>query len=67
MKAADRGVKVRLLMDDPSYKANDPVIAALDAHANVEIGLFNPFTSRRWSRLTSFSISAGSTAACTTS
>ena len=51
MKAAARGVKVRLLIDDPYYKANDPVIAALDAHANVEIRLFNPFTSRRWSRL----------------
>jgi cardiolipin synthase C len=51
MQAADRGVKVRLLIDDPYYKANDPVIAALDAHANVEIRLFNPFTSRRWSRL----------------
>ena len=51
MKAADRGVKVRLLIDDPYYKANDPVIAALDAHANVEIRLFNPFTNRRWSRL----------------
>ena len=51
MNAADRGVKVRLLIDDPYYKANDPVIAALDAHANVEIRLFNPFTSRKWSRL----------------
>src|SRR6476660_4097055 len=51
MKAADRGVKVRLLIDDPYYKANDPVIAALDAHSNVEIRLFNPFTNRRWSRL----------------
>ena len=51
MKAAARGVKVRLLIDDPYYKANDPVIAALDAHADVEIRLFNPFTNRRWSRL----------------
>jgi cardiolipin synthase C len=51
MKAAARGVKVRLLIDDPYYKANDPVIAALDAHPNVEIRLFNPFTNRRWSRI----------------
>ena len=51
MKAAARGVTVRLLIDDPYYKANDPVIAALDAHANVAIRLFNPFTSRKWSRL----------------
>jgi cardiolipin synthase C len=51
MKAADRGVRVRLLIDDPYYKANDSVIAALDAHPNVEIRLFNPFTNRSWSSL----------------
>jgi len=51
MKAADRGVRVRLLVDDPYYKASDPVKAALDAHPNVEIRLFNPTSSRRWSRL----------------
>ena len=51
MKAADRGVRVRLLIDDPYYKASDPVIAALDAHPNVEIRLFNPLTNRSWSAL----------------
>ena len=51
MKAADRGVRVRLLIDDPYYKASDPVIAALDAHPNVEIRLFNPLTNRSWSTL----------------
>ena len=51
MKAADRGVRVQLLVDDPYYKASDPVKAALDAHPNVEIRLFNPATNRRWSRL----------------
>ena len=51
MKAADRGVRVRLLVDDPYYKASDSVKAALDAHPNVEIRLFNPFTNRSWSDL----------------
>ena len=51
MKAADRGVRVRLLVDDPYYKASDPVKAALDAHPNVEIRLFNPLTNRNWSAL----------------
>ncbi len=51
LKAADRGVRVRLLVDDPYYKASDSVIAALDAHPNVEIRLFNPFANRRWSTL----------------
>ena len=51
MKAADRGVRVRLLVDDPFRKASDSVKAALDAHPNVEIRLFNPVTNRRWSAL----------------
>ena len=52
MKAAERGVRVRLLVDDPFYnKASDPVKAALDAHPNVEIRLFNPASNRRWTRL----------------
>jgi len=52
MKAAERGVRVRLLVDDPYYnKASDPVKAALDAHPNVEIRLFNPARSRRFTRL----------------
>jgi putative cardiolipin synthase len=40
-----------LLVDDPYYKPSDQVKAALDAHSNVEIRLFNPTKSRRWSRL----------------
>ena len=51
MKAADRGVRVRLLVDDPFYKSSDFIKACLDAHPNVEIRLFNPFTNRRWSIL----------------
>ncbi len=51
MKAADRGVRVRLLVDDPFLKASDSVKASLDAHPNVEIRLFNPLTNRRWSIL----------------
>jgi putative cardiolipin synthase len=51
MKAADRGVRVRLLVDDPIYKASDCVKASLDAHPKLEIRLFNPLTSRRWSIL----------------
>jgi putative cardiolipin synthase len=51
MKAADRGVKVRLLVDDPFHKSSDSVKAALDAHPNVSIRLFNPLTYRTWSAL----------------
>ena len=51
LKAADRGVRVRLLIDDPYYKTSDSVIAALDAHPNVEIRLFNSLANRGWSAL----------------
>ena len=51
MKAADRGVRVRLLVDDPFYKRSNSIKACLDAHPNVEIRLFNPLTNRRWSIL----------------
>src|SRR3954469_15644463 len=48
MRAATRGVRVRLLVDDPFYKNSDSVKACLDAHPNVEIRLFNPLGNRRW-------------------
>ena len=51
IKAADRGVRARLLVDDAFFKSSDAVKAALDAHPNVEIRLFNPLTNRRWSIL----------------
>lgn len=45
-QAADRGVRVRLLLDDNATSGLDPVIAALNAHPNVAVRLFNPFTIR---------------------
>jgi putative cardiolipin synthase len=56
--AADRGVRVRLLLDDNNTSGLDPVLAALDGHPNIEVRLFNPFLPRapRWlSYLTDFS------------
>src|SRR5262249_28360920 len=49
--AADRGVRVRLLLDDNDTKGLDATIAALAAHANIEVRLFNPLVNRRarWS------------------
>ncbi|MCU9849028.1 phospholipase D family protein [Defluviimonas sp. WL0024] len=44
--AADRGVRVRLLVDDNGTPALDPELAALDAHPNAEVRIFNPFTLR---------------------
>ena len=45
-KAAGRGVRVRLLLDDMNTAGLDPVIAALDAHPNIEVRLYNPFAHR---------------------
>jgi putative cardiolipin synthase len=56
--AADRGVRVRLLLDDNNTEGLDPVLAALDGHPNIEVRLFNPFVPRapRWlGYLTDFS------------
>jgi putative cardiolipin synthase len=42
-KAADRGVRVRLLIDDIDQEGRDTGMAVLDAHPNIEVRLFNPF------------------------
>jgi cardiolipin synthase C len=45
--AANRGVRVRLLLDDLGTHKLDAALAALDAHEHVEVRLFNPFRQRR--------------------
>jgi putative cardiolipin synthase len=49
IRAADRGVRVRLLLDD-NYQTEetDLGIAALDAHPAIEVRFFNPVKNRRW-------------------
>jgi putative cardiolipin synthase len=46
LRAADRGVRVRILVDDVGTKANDESLLSLDSHPNIEIRLFNPVASR---------------------
>jgi putative cardiolipin synthase len=48
LRAADRGVRVRLLLDDNNTAGMDTILAALDSHPNIEVRLFNPFVRRRW-------------------
>jgi putative cardiolipin synthase len=45
-EAADRGVRVRLLLDDNNTSGLDATLALLDAHPNIEVRLFNPFAIR---------------------
>lgn len=49
-EAADRGVRVRLLLDDNNSAGLEPFLLAMDAHPNIEVRLFNPFVVRkpRW-------------------
>ena len=45
LRAAQRGVRVRLLVDDIATALPESDLAALSLHANVQVRLFNPF---RW-------------------
>lgn len=47
LEAADRGVRVRLLLDDNGIGGLDPLLAAMDSHPDIHVRLFNPFTFRR--------------------
>jgi putative cardiolipin synthase len=48
--AAERGVRVRILLDDASTGGMDETILAMDAHPNIEVRLYNPtlYRSQRW-------------------
>lgn len=51
INAADRGVRVRLLLDDVQTVGYDAGMRALDAHPNIELRIFNPWVQRRWRTL----------------
>nr|WP_324131010.1 phospholipase D family protein [Erwinia psidii] len=46
LDAAERGVKVRLLLDDNNTTGLDQTLSALNSHRNIEVRLFNPFSFR---------------------
>jgi putative cardiolipin synthase len=46
LAAADRGVRVRALLDDMYVLGHDASVAAIDAHPLIEVRVFNPFMSR---------------------
>jgi putative cardiolipin synthase len=51
LDAADRGVRVRMLLDDINSRASDQAYLALDGHPNIELRLFNPTAARNGSWL----------------
>ena len=51
VRAAERGVRVRMLLDDINRRASDGAYLALNAHPNIELRLFNPSGMRNGSLL----------------
>lgn len=56
--AADRGVRVRVLVDDLNTAGEDRRFLHLGEHANVEVRVFNPFPGGRFATWTRFVASA---------
>lgn len=46
LRAADRGVQVRLLIDDNSTKKLDGVLSVFSQHPNIQVKFFNPYRFR---------------------
>lgn len=46
LKAANRGVRVRFLLDDILSKGLDPGLARLNSHPNIEVRIFSPLAYR---------------------
>ena len=47
LAAADRGVQVRVMLDDINLNERENLLAALDLHPQIDIRIFNPIPSRR--------------------
>ncbi len=57
LAAADRGVRVRFLLDDIMTKGLDDGLIALNTHPNIEVRIFNPLTRQSfkfWSMVVDF-------------
>lgn len=46
LRAAERGVRVRLLLDDNGVSGMDRILSAMNRHPLIEIRIFNPFLPR---------------------
>jgi putative cardiolipin synthase len=46
LHAADRGVRIRILVDDGETISGDEQLTALEAHPSIELRIFNPFAYR---------------------
>jgi cardiolipin synthase C len=57
-RAIERGVRVRLLLDDLNAARHDAALARFAARPNVEVRLFNPFPAGRDSTVSRFLLAA---------
>ena len=46
LKAADRGVRIRFLLDDVFTTVSDDIFLLINQHPNIEIRIFNPISRR---------------------
>ncbi|MGK5034452.1 hypothetical protein [Janthinobacterium sp. LB3P118] len=46
LRAADRGVRVRVLLDDINARGQDAAILALDSHPLIDVRIFSPVRNR---------------------
>ena len=60
LAAANRGVRVRILLDDIYHSGRDSAYRTLDAHPNVEVRLFNPMGNRGAAKTTNYALKKGS-------
>ena len=51
LKAADRGVRVRFLLDDIFTTTEDQALVLINQHPNIEVRLFNPISRRGFAAL----------------
>jgi len=50
LSAANRGVRVRILVDDINLSGRDSRLKMFSQHENIEIRIFNPLANRDWFR-----------------
>jgi phosphatidylserine/phosphatidylglycerophosphate/cardiolipin synthase-like enzyme len=51
IRAADRGVRVRVLLDDLGTNADDRKLLEISSHPHIEIRLFNPVATREFKKI----------------
>ncbi len=54
LKAADRGVKIRILLDDMFAISQEDFLDALNAHPNISVKLYNRLSKKKWLRAVNF-------------